>query len=510
MSTNLTGRSPRDDTPLAPVETTSLDEVKARVLHARSICDTLRQRPLVERRRHIEAFGDALLQSAEPLARLLEEECGKVSAEAWLIDIMPTADLCAYWAGAGAEHLLTQNVSLNPFVYPSKSARIERVPRGVIALITPWNFPVAIALRNIVPALLAGNAVVWKPSEYATRIAQHVVKIADQVFGPGALSLVVGEGEVAQALLTAGVDAAVFTGGVQSGRAVAETCAKHLLPVALELGGKDAAIVLPDCDLERTARGLLWASLANAGQNCAAIERIYVQASIYEALYQRMKTLFNELRLGEDVGAMTTGKQRQLVKAQIDAAKSAGASVDVLVGGEPEKGQWIAPVLVRLDDDAHAIFRDETFGPVVAMTSVQDIDDAVARTNAHAMGLTASLWTRDVDRANQIASRLRVGVVTINNHSLTAAIPNLPWSGVGQSGYGVTNSEFTLDIFTRPKTVLIDRSSAKREVWWFPYTPSFTRMLRAMVVLRRAAPLTTKLRALWTLVVCNFSRWRRR
>jgi acyl-CoA reductase-like NAD-dependent aldehyde dehydrogenase len=254
----------------------------------------------------------------------------------------------------------------------------------------------------------------------------------------------------------------------------------------MELGGKDAAIVLEDAPVQRTARGLVWGAFTNAGQNCASIERAYVVRGIATELIVEIRKVIEELVPTRDIGPMTTNAQSDLVVSHITGAIAAGAEV---VGGErPSPGvRRIGPIVLRVEDEDCDLMREETFGPVLPIVVVADAEEAVRRANDSRFALTASVWTTRHDRGASIAKTLRAGVVTINNHAFTAAIPSLPWSGLGDSGFGVTNGPHALHAFVRPKLVLIDRNRMKSELWWYPYTPALRAVARAMAKLRGGA-----------------------
>lgn len=289
---------------------------------------------------------------------------------------------------------------------------------------------------------------------------------------------------------------------METGKAVARACAERLIPCALELGGKDAAIVLADCRLERTARGVAWGAFTNAGQNCAAIERVYVEEKIADAFIERLVAITSALEPGRDTGRMATAAQRDIVRRHLEEARERGA--EILTGDEDEDDEplRIAPTVVRADDHEDDTFmRDETFGPLLAVVVVPDAAAAVERVNASRYALTTSIWTKNMRRANELAGELRSGVVTINNHAFTGAVPAAPWSGAGDTGYGVTNSLHALGSLTRVRFVLEDHNRAARELWWYPYTPVLRQIAFAMAKLRGGANVFGRLAALWTLLV---------
>jgi acyl-CoA reductase-like NAD-dependent aldehyde dehydrogenase len=505
----IRGISPRDGTELDPVDCTHPATLPDIVRRARAAQQRLESLDVDERTRMLRRFADLVLARGDAIVDALVRECGKLPTEARLVDVLPTADLADFWCEEGPSHLLAHEPALDPLSYPGKRAFVERVPRGVVALITPWNFPVAIPLRTIFPAILAGDAIVWKPSEYAPRCAVIVEAAARDAFGEDAVIVVQGGGEVGAALVVAGVDAVVFTGSVATGRKVAHAAAEALVPVGLELGGKDAAIVLDDADIERTAHGLAWGAFANCGQNCAAVERVYATPGAYAALEKRLTELARGMVPGRDLPPLTTAAQLAVVERHVQDARARGARV--LVGGErlDRPGLWYAAtVLTEVPPDAE-VMREETFGPVLPLIRVTDAETALAAANDSRFGLTGSVWTRDLDVGERLARRMRAGVVMVNNHGFTGAVPSLAWTGVGESGYGVTNGPYALDLLTRPRTVVVDGSRAKREMWWHPYTPALDQLARSLCDLRRGgAGVGNKLRAVGGLLGGFTRRWK--
>jgi acyl-CoA reductase-like NAD-dependent aldehyde dehydrogenase len=475
----------------------SVEEVVAAARKAHAVWSAM---PIRERADALRPLKKRILSSARDVGELLEKECGKPFEEAVLAEVLPSGDLVDYWTASIEELLAPEPLEIDPISYPSKIARVYREPRGVVALVVPWNYPVAIPLRTLVPALLAGNAVVLKPSEVTPKAGELVASFFEGLVPSGLVGLVAGGAEEGAALVRSDVDAVVFTGSVATGKKVAAACAERLVPCSLELGGKDAAIVLEDAPLERTARGLVWGAFTNAGQNCASVERVYVVRSRAEAVVKRVAELTKELAPGKDVGRITTERQAATVREHLAAAVEAGAKVHA--GGVPQAGELeVAPTVVELEDVASPLLTEETFGPVLPIVVVADEDEAITKANASRFGLTASIWTKKTSRGHAIAKRLRAGVVTINNHAFTAAIPSAPWSGVGDSGYGVTNGPHALGELVRPRLVLEDRNAMSREVWWYPYTDTLRRLALAMAAAKGGAGIFGRIAAMLSLVV---------
>lgn len=469
------------------------------VARARDAQRAWAERGARERAAALAPLKKRILARAEEIGALLEEECGKPFEEAVLAEVLPNADLSDYWVDSIEELVACQTIELDALSYPNKLGRLHREPRGVVALIAPWNYPVAIPLRTLLPALLCGNAVVFKPSEHAPRAGALVASLFEGLLPADVLILLQGDATVGASLVASDVDAIVFTGSVAAGKKVAAACAERLVPCSLELGGKDAAIVLADAPLERTAQGLVWGAFTNAGQNCASIERVYVVEEIAERLVTRITEIVKELDTKRDVGAMTTDAQTEIVARQVADAVQRGA--ELCAGEVPSPGiRKVRPIVLRVEDESSELMTEETFGPVLPIVVVKDEAEAIRRANASRFGLTASIWTKRVTRAHDVAAKLSTGVVTINNHGFTAAVPAAPWTGVGHSGFGVTNGPHALPAFVRPRLVVEDRNTAKRELWWYPYTPTLRTIVLALARARGGAGLGARVAALFTLL----------
>ncbi len=502
----ILGKRPIDGGPLEPLAATPLAEIRGIVERAREAQYSWSLRSVEERAEILRQAGKRLLARAEVAADLLEMENGRPKAESYLSEIVPSADLFAYWSSKGALLLQGDDVPVDPMTFPGKRGVVERIPRGVVGAISPWNFPLMLPLRTVVPALLAGNAVILKPSEHGARVGAFLAGLFDGLLPDDVLAVVQGGGEVAQAILEVGVDTLVFIGSPRTGRAVARACAETLTPLTLELGGKDAAIVLEDADLERTANGVIWGAFANAGQNCAAIERCYVVEAVAEPFIAALRQRLASLRSGPggegevDVGPLSTPAQRRIVDAQLAEAHSRGVECVGAgdggqafgVGGQSSKvrslesdgGLHVPPILVIDPPEDLELLTHETFGPVLPIIRVKDEEEAARRANASPYGLTLSVWSRNITRAERLGRRIHTGVITINNHAFTGGLAQAPWGGVRGSGFGVTNSPQALKELTRTRFILVDSSRSKRELWWYPYDAGVLRLARGLTRLR--------------------------
>lgn len=450
--------------------------------------------PVEERARRLKEASRQMLAEADKLAQIVVDETGKPLAESYASEVVGVADLFAYWCKHGPAHLAPRPGLIPKLEMPGKKARVERRPRGVVALITPWNYPVAIPMRTIVPALLAGNTVALKPSEFTPRSGAWLVEKLRAALGP-VIDLMEGAGEAGAALVAAGPDMVVFTGSTTTGRKVSVACAQQGIPCESELGGKDCAVVLEDADIERTAAGVAWGIVTNAGQNCAGIERVAVHRNIAERFTQALVKALQTASI--DVPGLVTPAQRAIVARHIADAQAAGATVES--GGLPDDDEAPIPptLLTKVPRDA-AAWTDESFGPVAVLAIGEDDDDLIQIANDSRYGLGASVWSRDLSRAEVIADRMRTGMVWINNHAFTGAVPDLPWVGVADSGTGVTNSPEALMHLTRPRLVVIDAATAV-EAWWYPYGQNMLKLMRAVVERQRHGGVLPTVRTLLAL-----------
>ncbi|MET7401326.1 aldehyde dehydrogenase family protein [Dactylosporangium sp. NPDC005572] len=437
------------------------------------------------RRRALLAWKRTLAARIDELADRIRAETGKPHGDAVLEVMLAVEHLD--WAARNARRVLRRRKVPSGLLAANHAASVGYEPLGVIGVIGPWNYPVYTPLGSISYALAAGNAVVFKPSEHTPGVGRWLAaawaEAVPQEHGPAVFQAVTGGGEVGAALCRAGVDKLAFTGSAATGRKVMAACAGTLTPVVVEAGGKDALIVAADADLDAAARAAAFGGFGNAGQTCAGVERVYVERPAYEPFLAKLGELARETRPGEEpdarYGRMTTPTQAAIVAAHIDDAIAKGGRA--VVGGPGSvRPPFVDPVvLAEVPEDSLAV-TEETFGPTVVVNPVRDLDEAVERANASRYGLAASVFTGSRRTAADLAGRLRAGAVSVNAVLGFAAVPALPFGGVGDSGFGRIHGADGLREFSRPKSVTRQRFTAPIDL---------LRLDRSPAALQRAAKL---------------------
>ena len=490
----VTACAPFTGEPLAEVPVSTPDDVIRAYDVARAAQHPWADRPLAERTAVFLRLHDLVLDRQDEVLDLVQLETGKARRHALeeLIDVALTA---RHYARTARRYLAP--VRHSGIVPVLSSAHELHHPKGVVGIVSPWNYPLTLAVTDAIPAFVAGNAVVHKPDTQTALTALWIRALAVEAgLPPDLWQVVLGDGPVVGRAVVDGGDFVCFTGSTPVGREVAERCARRLVGCSLELGGKNPMLVLPDADLDRAAGGAVRDCFSNAGQLCVSMERLYLVESVHDAFLDRFLARVRALRLGSeltygpDMGSLISAAQLDRVSAHVDDAVAKGATV--LAGGHarPDLGPWFyeATVLTGVTEEM-ALCRAETFGPVVSVRAVRDVDEAVALANDSEFGLNASVWGRDVGDARQVAARLRTGTVSINETYAAAwGATRSPMGGVKDSGLGRRHGRDGILKYTDSQTVAVQRLhgfAPPPSVSWDTWARGFSVSLRALKALGR-------------------------
>lgn len=508
----LTVRDPATGTTIREIPVTQADDVADLFVQASIVQKRWAEVPVKKRAAMLIDLRETLIDRIDCISELLSQENGKPRFEAMVNEIIAAIELCTYFAKCGPGVLRDQPIKLG--LMKHRSSSLNYWPLGVIAVITPWNYPFLLPMSELVMAVLAGNAVLFKPSEVTPLIGIRIQELFEEAgFPKGLITTVVGDGSIGAKLVDAKPAKIFFTGGVSTGKKIMRAASEGLTPVNLELGGKDPMIVLADANLDFATSAALWGAFSNSGQICASVERAIVHQSIADSFKKLLKEKVAKLRQGpsvnalNDLGPITFEKQKNVYAAQIQQAKEKGA--DFLTGGSfSEDRRYLEPTLVTGDGiEAFDIYNEETFGPVLAITTFNSIDEAIEKANQSRYGLVASIITQNLGLGESIARRLEVGTVTINEVIYTAGLPETPWGGVKETGIGKKHSAQGLLEFVNTRHIHTAKSMlfVFKSLWWFPYTPFQYATFRQFAELYRRSWLT-KLRVfpVWLWNFANF------
>jgi acyl-CoA reductase-like NAD-dependent aldehyde dehydrogenase len=492
---------------IAHYQAASLDDVPPALDRARGAQTEWASRSLAYRCAALLRLRDAIYSRRDDIATIVSRETGKPHVEAIFAELVLALDTTDFLARQAPNWLRPERIPHHNLALRAKSAWTEFHPHGVVAIISPWNYPFSIPIAQIVPALITGNAVLLKPSEVTPGTGALIGELIEQAkFPPGVFQVLQGAGDLGAAIIEASPDKVFFTGSVATGRRIAEACGRKLIPSMLELGGKDAMIVLADANLETASSAAVWGGFTNCGQACLSVERIYVEESVAERFIHLCVEKTKKLRLGPpsepdvEIGPMIRLRQLETVEQQLREAAERGA--EIMAGGNrrPELGpNFFEPTVVTRVNHSMQLMREETFGPVIAIQTVADADEAIALANDSPFGLSASVWTGNSRRGSEIASRIRAGSVMVNDVASYYGICEAPHGGSGASGWGHAHSRLGLLEMVQVKYIDVDRLPRIAKSWWFGYTAelaaaagSFVETIFAPSWKKRFAALTKK------------------
>jgi acyl-CoA reductase-like NAD-dependent aldehyde dehydrogenase len=455
-----------------------------------------------DRLRILARFAEVLCDQKETVAAVISREAGKPEAEALSTEILVVLDTVKYLANHVPAFLKPETVAHGNPIMKLKRGQLLREPYGVVGIISPWNYPFSLPSVQTLTALATGNAVVLKPSEFtpfSSLELQRLLRAAG--LDPDLLQVITGDGSAGAALLSAKIQKVIFTGSVATGKRVAQAAAARLLPVVLELGGKDPMIVLEDADVDVSSSAAVWGAFMNAGQTCLSVERCYVHEKIYTKFLEACVAKTAKLRVGPgsdpnvDAGPMIHERQLRIVQSHVDDAVARGARL--LAGGKPlpQLGpNFFAPTILADVDHSMTIMREETFGPVLPVCSFKTENEAVALANDSEYGLAASIFTSNRKRGEMLARRIDAGTVMVNDVIACFGISEAPHGGVKASGIGRTHGRFGLEEMVWPKYVDSDRMPRMKKLWWYGYGPTFSQQMTGFIELLFARKLINRLR----------------
>lgn len=487
VPTQIEVHSPCSGEVIGSVPIASAEDVAAAVTKARAAQVEWAARSLQERCKVLRSVKDKIIDRTDEICALLSKEQGKPRVEGLTTEILPLVDLIQYFTAEAERILAPQPIPLH--LMKHRASYLHWVPRGVVGIIGPWNFPFNLNNGPAVAALIAGNAVVIKPSEFTPLIQD----LSREIFIEGGLpadlyQVVHGYGETGGALIQ-NVDMVEFTGSVKTGKKVAAACGERLIPCVTELGGKAPFLVLEDADLDRAANALAWGGFANCGQVCASVERVLVHKSVLPGLLDRLVPKVKALEPKNttldplaQIGPLNNSRQRDIVDSLVQDAVEKGAHA--IVGGHPIEGpgNFYAPTLLVDVTADMRIMSEETFGPVLPIMAMDDESAMIAEANRSHLGLLAYVFSKSGKHARSVAERIESGTVMINDVLSTHGMPETPWGGVKQSGVGHTHGDASLRGMCEQRHINYDLLPAlKREAYWYPYGPKlFGMMKRAM------------------------------
>lgn len=491
----ILSRNPATGATLKQIDQTPVAGIAALVETARYAQKSWAKVPIRERAKCLLNAREYILNNLDDIADLIHLENGKPKFEAIVNDIIPVLDLLSQYAKKAPKLMADKRIPMKLMLH--RASYLQFWPKGVIAIISPWNYPFSIPFGEVAFALVAGNAVVFKPSEVTPQIGLKIKEIFDNSGLPkDLLQIVLGDGARGAALVASKIDKVFFTGSVLTGKRVMASAAENLTPVVLELGGKDPMIVLPDADLDYATSAALWGGFSNSGQACASVERILVHESIHDDFVSKLKEKLAALKHGQDLGVATYEKQKATYAEQL--AELSSSNAQIVCGGHFSKDRtYLEPTIVTNPKnhtdrplERTKIYNDETFGPVVAVTTYKTIEEAIEKANHSRYGLLASVIGRDAALAEQVARQIEAGTVVVNDVMYTHGLAETPWGGIKESGFGRVHSDLGFLEVVNVRHIHKAKWWAPlfKAFWWFPYTEHQMKMFRhfANVMFRRS------------------------
>jgi succinate-semialdehyde dehydrogenase/glutarate-semialdehyde dehydrogenase len=492
------------------VGVTSAEEVRDAVARGRVAFAEWKLTSFAERRRLIMKAREVILAEMDGIAHLISDESGKPFGEAIAMEIAPVLDLMQYFARNAEKMLRPNRVGIGLYALMGRSSKIVYHPLGVVGIIPAWNYPFSIPLGETAMAVLAGNAVVIKPSELTPIVGLKIGEIFQKAGAPADLVQVVsGDGRTGAALVEAAPDKIMFTGSVATGKKIAEAAAKNLTSTVLELGGKDPMIVFEDANLELAAGAAVWGAFCNAGQSCSSVERLYVQESVAEELTRKIVEKTRAMKQGPgdrddvSIGPMSSERQAKIVEDHVNDFRESGAKIEIggrrsgdtpVPTGAPASGRFSTasggadksvraslfyePTVISGATNDMRAMQEETFGPTLPIATFKTEEEAIRLANDSEFGLTASVWTKDYAKGKRVAEKIEAGSVCVNEVLYTHGIGQTPWGGFKNSGRGRTHGREGLMELVQSQHIHVNRIALLPDAWWMPYSSTAVQTFR--------------------------------
>jgi acyl-CoA reductase-like NAD-dependent aldehyde dehydrogenase len=476
----LTLKSPVDLSHIGTYDCATSDEISVVMTQAKIAQAKWKKTSLKERVELMHRVADIVIQQQDRIMDVVMRETGKPIQEAMAMEVFSSVDSLVFYAKRAEKWLSDKKIKMHGPMRFLKKTIITYKPRGVVAVITPWNGPFILSINPVIQAILCGNSVIVKPSEVTPMSGAMVQEIFALADAPMHLvQTLIGDGETGAELINQGPDKVSFTGSVATGKKIASKCGEMLIPFSLELGGKDAMIVCSDADVKDAASGAVVGSLMNAGQYCCGTERIYVMSDIYDEFVQEVVAITNSLVQSNDckgdVGPTFWDKQIEIIEDHVNDAIAKGATV--LAGGKRNpafEGLYFEPTVLTEVTHEMKIMKDETFGPVICIMKVKSEDEALSLANQSHFGLNGNVWTKDLVKGQRIASSIETGACSVNDMAMSYGVNEVPFGGVKNSGVGVVNGKEGLLGYAHAMPIIIGKKSASA----YPYTDKSFKQLQ--------------------------------
>lgn len=473
----ITSINPATKEIIGQVAITSLQSVNNSVERAWQSYPAWRDIGYKKRAQIMKNAQQILLEKGEMFACLITREMGRPYVESLAIEVSGTVDLIGYYANKAKEFFCDQSLPLHHLFFKRRRSTIHIEPLGVLGIITPWNWPLLIPVGFLVPALLAGNAVIFKHSEITPLLSIKIREVFLEAGVPDEiLQIIQGYAPVGRTLVDSSVEKVFFTGSTEVGQMIMSQASQSLKKIVLELGGSDPAIICADVDLDNCSSGILWGGFNNCGQNCNSIERVYVNKSIADHFIDSLLEKMDQLRIGDgmelhtDIGPLATEMQLAKMVSIVSKAEERGARI--LKGGKilnTGKGFYFEPTVILWDRSMYGPVDEEIFGPIIYVTPVVDDHEAIHLANKTSFGLSSSVWTSSIKRGELIARRIESGSVMVNDSVVSFGIVEASWTGIKKSGIGWVHGKKGLDEMVNIKYICVDTQYRMQKFWWFPY-----------------------------------------